>query len=70
MDSHEEEEREENKVEEQEEVVISADKGDMLELKPVLNIQSAPSNPTLRPKLLHPQGSKQRLCPSHQTWWH
>ena len=40
-----EREREENKVEQQEEVVISADEGDMLELKPVLNIQKCTFQP-------------------------
>jgi len=70
VEAHEkEEEKKEPLYEQDDEVVVYADEGDMLKLKPILNIQKCTLHPTSRPKLLHPQWNKQRMCPSHKKWW-
>jgi len=65
------EEEEEGSIEERhEEVVIQAEEGDMVYLKPLLSIQSTIFIPTLKrnPILLHPQRNQQRISPSCSKW--
>jgi len=54
--------------EQEEELAVYADEGDMLDLKPLLNIQKCNFHPHFEPKLLHPQGNQQRMSPSCPTW--
>ena len=65
MEAYEEEaEKNEPLQEEHEEVVVHADEGDMLELKPLLNIQRERATPTLRPNYFTPNGASKE-CVVH-----